>query len=189
MQKQKWDKKWRILIFDIAEVSRKTRDILRLKLKELGFGMLQKSVWITPHDILFDLKEFLEEKELTDYIFLMEVSNLLLGNKRDIANKIWRLEKINEGYKALYKEIYKFKNMYIIYNDRENKCQGENTENELKINIVKNNLGKIEKEKRNLRQRYLTLLLSDPGLPRELLPLDWYGGKIKHALRTLDCRK
>ncbi|MBM3283264.1 hypothetical protein FJY90_03330, partial [Candidatus Gottesmanbacteria bacterium] len=72
LQKQKWDRKWRLVIFDIAEVSRKTRDLLRLKLKELGFGMLQESVWITPYDIILDFREFVKEKGIGDYVYVME---------------------------------------------------------------------------------------------------------------------
>jgi DNA-binding transcriptional regulator PaaX len=41
---KKWDKKWRILIFDIAQLKRIYREAFRGKLKELGFYQLQKSV-------------------------------------------------------------------------------------------------------------------------------------------------
>lgn len=46
---QKWDKKWRIIIFDIPEKLRIKRDAFRGKLKELSFYPLQKSVWIYPY--------------------------------------------------------------------------------------------------------------------------------------------
>lgn len=45
---KKWDKKWRIVIFDIAELKKTHREAFRGKLKELGFKPLQKSVWIHP---------------------------------------------------------------------------------------------------------------------------------------------
>jgi CRISPR-associated endonuclease Cas2 len=44
-----WDKKWRILIFDIEEKYRSKREMLRGKLKELGLFQLQKSVWVCPY--------------------------------------------------------------------------------------------------------------------------------------------
>ncbi|MCX6713757.1 MAG: hypothetical protein NTV48_01490 [Candidatus Vogelbacteria bacterium] len=47
---RKWDRKWRIVIFDIWEKSRKKRDFLRNELIEFGFVKLQNSVWITPYD-------------------------------------------------------------------------------------------------------------------------------------------
>lgn len=46
---KKWDRKWRLLLFDISENKRIIRDILRGKLKELGFCPFQESVWIYPY--------------------------------------------------------------------------------------------------------------------------------------------
>jgi len=66
---KKWDKKWRIVIFDIAQLKKLYREAFRGKLKELGFRPLQKSVWIHPFDCrdeLALLKDFfgLSDKEL-----------------------------------------------------------------------------------------------------------------------------
>jgi DNA-binding transcriptional regulator PaaX len=66
---KKWDKKWRIIVFDISELKRLYRDAFRGKLKELGFYPLQKSVWACPFDCRDEielLREFfgLKEKEL-----------------------------------------------------------------------------------------------------------------------------
>lgn len=47
---KKWDKKWRMIIFDIKESRRTTRDILRSTLNRLGFVKLQNSVWVFPYD-------------------------------------------------------------------------------------------------------------------------------------------
>src|SRR3989344_7150077 len=44
----KWDGLWRLVVFDISEENRKLRDLLRRKLRSLGFAMFQKSVWVTP---------------------------------------------------------------------------------------------------------------------------------------------
>lgn len=46
----KWDGEWRIVIFDIPERFKKAREALRLKLKELGFLELQKSVFVLPYE-------------------------------------------------------------------------------------------------------------------------------------------
>lgn len=47
---KKWDGKWRILLFDIAEKKRTHREALRGKLIELGFRLFQKSAWIIPYE-------------------------------------------------------------------------------------------------------------------------------------------
>ncbi|OHA40384.1 MAG: hypothetical protein A3G59_02625 [Candidatus Taylorbacteria bacterium RIFCSPLOWO2_12_FULL_47_20] len=48
--KQKWDGRWRILIFDIPEKKRVLRDGIRKTLTATGFKHLQHSVWIYPYD-------------------------------------------------------------------------------------------------------------------------------------------
>lgn len=47
---QKWDRKWRIVLFDIPESNKKERDGLRYRLKRLGFFEYQKSVFVHPYD-------------------------------------------------------------------------------------------------------------------------------------------
>ncbi len=47
---KRWDKKWRILIFDIKENNKNTRDSIRRTLISIGFVKLQKSVWVYPYD-------------------------------------------------------------------------------------------------------------------------------------------
>jgi len=45
-----WDKKWRLLVFDIPEKRRRTRTLVRQTLLNLGFYRLQDSVWVYPYD-------------------------------------------------------------------------------------------------------------------------------------------
>jgi CRISPR-associated endonuclease Cas2 len=45
-----WDGKWHIVIFDIPEVKRKTRNTLRFHLKKIGFIQVQGSVWVYPYE-------------------------------------------------------------------------------------------------------------------------------------------
>ncbi|MEK7142982.1 MAG: hypothetical protein AAB785_02100 [Patescibacteria group bacterium] len=56
---KKWDGQWRIIAFDIPEKRRKTRDLFRFKLDDLGCRPIQKSVWITPQDISGELEELI----------------------------------------------------------------------------------------------------------------------------------
>lgn len=46
----KWDGRWRIVIFDIPADRAAQRNMLRHKLKEIGFIMMQRSVWVFPFD-------------------------------------------------------------------------------------------------------------------------------------------
>jgi len=47
---QKWDGKWRIIIFDIKEKRKGLREKVRLTLQRIGFVRLQDSVWVYPYD-------------------------------------------------------------------------------------------------------------------------------------------
>lgn len=47
---KKWDKKWRMIIFDVPEKKSKERRALSSKLKDLGFYPLQESVYIYPFE-------------------------------------------------------------------------------------------------------------------------------------------
>lgn len=57
---KKWDKKWRVIIFDIPIQLNKVRDLFRERLKQLGLVMIQKSVFISPFPC-FDEVEFLRQ--------------------------------------------------------------------------------------------------------------------------------
>lgn len=46
---KRWDKKWRVLVFDIPETRRSLREKVRRTLMEVGFIRLQDSVWIFPY--------------------------------------------------------------------------------------------------------------------------------------------
>lgn len=45
-----WDKKWRVLIFDIPEKRRGLREKIRRTLTTIGFTRLQDSVWVYPYN-------------------------------------------------------------------------------------------------------------------------------------------
>jgi len=47
---KRWDGKWRMLIFDIKEERKNTRDKIRRTLIQIGFVRLQDSVWVYPYD-------------------------------------------------------------------------------------------------------------------------------------------
>lgn len=48
--KHRWDKRYRMVIFDIPERRRGVRERLRRLMRECGFLCIQKSVWLSPYD-------------------------------------------------------------------------------------------------------------------------------------------
>jgi len=64
-----WDKKWRVVIFDIPDKSfRRARDVLREKLKEWDFYPLQKSVWVCPWPCEKEMQLVTELYEISRYV-------------------------------------------------------------------------------------------------------------------------
>ncbi|MGB9637668.1 MAG: CRISPR-associated endonuclease Cas2 [Microgenomates group bacterium] len=100
-----WDGRWRLVIFDIEEQNKRTRNLLRRKLVSLGFGKLQESVYATPLDVLVDLKEFLKNEGLFGKVLVLEAKELFGFSAKTIANYLWRLEKLNKEYEDLIGEI------------------------------------------------------------------------------------
>lgn len=74
LNNEKWDGKWRLVIFDIPENKRRLRNTLRQKLKEWGFQYWQKSLWASKKDVTKPLREFIHELGLSDFV-LVAVSN------------------------------------------------------------------------------------------------------------------
>ncbi|MFA6077210.1 MAG: hypothetical protein WC735_04015 [Candidatus Paceibacterota bacterium] len=75
-----WDKKWRVVMFDIPEKLRKMRDSLRLHFKEIGLIELQKSVFVFPYpcnkEIEFIL-EFYDARKHVRFILAEKIDNQL----------------------------------------------------------------------------------------------------------------
>ena len=88
LHNKKWDKQWRIVIFDIKTSRRKKRDALRRMLKRLGFEQLQKSTWIYP----FDCKE---EVSLTKDFFGIKDGECRLVLASDIGEDKQYKKKFN----------------------------------------------------------------------------------------------
>ena len=92
--KQNWDKKLRLVIFDVQEINRFKRNQLRRLLKQLGFIMLQKSVWLSPYDQFETIKRWIEENKLQEKILLIETEKIAFKNKDKLINQFWQVDKI-----------------------------------------------------------------------------------------------
>lgn len=84
-----WDGKWRLVIFDIGQMQVLQRNAFRGKIKELGFYLLQKSVWVHPYpcrDEIDLLREFfgLSHREIR----LITAENI---EEDDFLKKIFKL--------------------------------------------------------------------------------------------------
>ena len=70
---EKWDEKWRFLMFDIPEFKKSARETLRKRLKKLGFFQFQKSVWIYPYPCEQEIDFISEVFMVAPYINLLTI--------------------------------------------------------------------------------------------------------------------
>lgn len=83
-----WDKKWRLVIFDIPEKKNKERHALSTKLRDLGFYPLQESNYIYPHNCQDEIDfvcEFLSINRYVNYC-LVESLGKREGDLRQFFN-------------------------------------------------------------------------------------------------------
>jgi DNA-binding transcriptional regulator PaaX len=71
-----WDKKWRMVIFDIPEKKRVARDILRETLKRIGFFEFQKSVFVYPYPCQDEIDYLIEYYEIRPYVRIVTATEL-----------------------------------------------------------------------------------------------------------------
>jgi len=65
---EKWDKKWRIILFDIPDKKRKERNALRHHLKKIGFYKYQESVFVHPFDCKDEMDYLIEFYNLRKFV-------------------------------------------------------------------------------------------------------------------------
>lgn len=71
----KWDKKWRVVVFDIPEKRKKDREALRNKLRDLKFKELQKSVFISPYECEDEIDFITEVFGIRQHVLFMRVNS------------------------------------------------------------------------------------------------------------------
>jgi len=88
--KQSWDKKWRIVMFDIPEPKKTERDFISHHLRLIGFKQLQKSVFVFPYPV----DEFIAllneiHPEIHMHVISMTVSNI--NNHNDLVHEFSKI--------------------------------------------------------------------------------------------------
>ena len=98
-----WDKKWRLVMFEVPETDRSLRDKLRRSLAALGMGLLQASVWVTMDNIKDKIDDIAKSLNLENKIRHFEVStNPALD--RQITQKAWSNEETNLNLERFIKD-------------------------------------------------------------------------------------
>ncbi len=151
-----WDDKWYIVAFDIPETQRIKRNAFRERLKKIGFGRLQDSLWISPYNFLANIESLVEFHDMESWVIPSVTDKLGREDSQELADRVWHLEEINKRYKKFVSK-YKF------------------------LRKTKD----FKPDKLKIQMGYLRLLKEDPQLPEDLLPDDWYGKKAYKLYQKL----
>jgi phenylacetic acid degradation operon negative regulatory protein len=155
---EKWDGKWRILVYTIPEEKRNVRDELRKELVWSGFGTISNSCWISPNNLEKQVYDLIDKYEIEPYVDFFIAQYDGPHTNKLLVEKCWNLEEINKKYEEF---ISVYSQKYII--DKHKIQRGEMSDAECFV------------ERTKLVHEYRKFLFIDPGLPEELLPSEWMG--------------
>lgn len=79
-----WDKKWRLVFFDIPENKKVKRQSLTAKLRLLGFQTLQYSVWIHPFACRTEIEAVTEMVEVSRFVTYVEIDQIDNANELQV---------------------------------------------------------------------------------------------------------
>ena len=72
----RWDKKWRLVLYDLPKRYKVARTSVPKKLRELGFYQLQRSVWIFPHECRKEIEAISSHYKVYKYVSYIETGNI-----------------------------------------------------------------------------------------------------------------
>jgi len=73
---KRWDKKWRIVMFDIPETKVRTRKEVSFKLKDMGMKAIQNSVFISPYPCKKEIDFIANHYFVKKYFIYFETNNI-----------------------------------------------------------------------------------------------------------------
>ncbi len=71
-----WDHVWRIVLFDIPETYKKSRDGFAANLKRVGFIQIQKSAFVFPHPCTGELEVLADFHDVAKFLNFIEASSI-----------------------------------------------------------------------------------------------------------------
>ena len=165
---RRWDRQWRMVIFDVPTEHNSLRCRLRRHLRSLHFGCLQNSVWITP-DPVDEHRELLASRDVNvESLIVMEGKPRGGESDRQIAAGAWNFAEINRAYS----NYLGFLETHPVRKTRNGRPDPD-----------------LPRWVQSERAAWLSAVHGDPLLPECLLPGDYLGRKAwdrrDKALRTV----
>lgn len=74
--KTRWDKKWRLVAYDIPKGKKNQAEAFRALLKKMSFMQLQKSLWLTPYSCINEIEFLKELYYLKNHVTVLTISDI-----------------------------------------------------------------------------------------------------------------
>ncbi len=158
-----WDGHWRVVVFDLAAHRTKDRQALWLALRSRKLGLLQRSVWIWPHEFEDSLKEITNARGIPECFCGFESRRLFLCTDQEVVRSAWKFDRITEAHKIYLRQKRSFAKEIP---------KASNT----------TNLVRLAWEE---RRAYQEGFLEDPILPTTLCPEGYLGYEVEEAHREI----
>ncbi|MEQ3553835.1 PaaX family transcriptional regulator C-terminal domain-containing protein [Pseudonocardia nematodicida] len=154
-----WDGQWHMVLYSVPESERALREQLRKKLAWFGFGPLNSSVWLSPHDRAGLVRRaFADEPAARLDVFRSRSENP--AHDRDVAARSWDLGELDRDYAGW---LSTYRPRLAAY--RSGAYEGV----------------AALRERMTLVHDYRRFPFRDPDLPPELLPEGWHG-RVAHEV-------
>jgi phenylacetic acid degradation operon negative regulatory protein len=157
------DDGWLLAVFSVPESERAKRHTLRSRLAALGFGTAAPGVWIAPAHRYPAARAVLDRLDLAPYVDLFRSDYLAFGDLTTAVKHWWDLDAVRDAYD-------RFLHGWSRPADQRHPHPGRELGDWMR-----------------LVTDWRRLPYLDPGLPAELLPVDWPGSRavdLFHRLRA-----
>jgi phenylacetic acid degradation operon negative regulatory protein len=146
-----WEGRWTMAIYQVPESERAVREQLRKQLAWHGFGQLSPSTWLSPHDLIAEVREIAVENPLAK-VDALWCGTGDLQEDRGLAARCWDLEQLGADYRHFIRN-------YAHLDD-----DGLNAGKDGRTALI---------ERMHIIGDFRRFPFRDPYLPRELQPENW----------------
>lgn len=164
--RRNWSGEWTLVM--LSGLNAAQRETVRKELSWLGFGAGSTSLMMHPAAELDDLNSLLSRLGVKESVVVMHGRTPDLGQNdamRDLVRRSWDLREINGQYA-------KFLTRFEPVLESVGKNDKLSAQNAFQVRTL-------------LIQEYRKILLRDPLLPPEMLPIDWHGVDAYRLCRKL----
>ncbi|MFB8024509.1 MULTISPECIES: PaaX family transcriptional regulator C-terminal domain-containing protein [unclassified Streptomyces] len=162
---------WVLAVFSVPEAERHKRHLLRSRLARLGFGTAAPGVWIAPAGLYEETRHTLGRLELAPYVDLFRGEHLGFAATAEAVARWWDLDAIARLHLEFLAQ------QEPVLRSWEARPDGADPEPE-----------EAYRDYLRALDSWRQLPYADPGLPGELLPKDWPGGRSAEVFGLLHTR-